>query len=208
MDKLSLDDAIMIYGDSLFIRKGKLVKVRMLFIDDKGDMKVKFFDLQARRLNTVLFTQDEFKTPQKRIGYLNINRNALYVVRNPVRVYKGGLSASNLEVRQPIGERGNESIREAYDAARGLESTALLAAYNNSYPSLEKAVEMAKEFQSCCAFDKQFAVSAKEAIYYKEYPVGFLVNGRIQFVSGKEYLSTLLDGQHEKAKRTIGSTSL
>lgn len=208
MVKLSLEDVTTIYGSSLFIRKGRLVKVREVKMGDAG-VEVKFFDLRSRRCTTVPFVQEEFKTPMKRLGFINYNKCALYVVRAPLRMYKGGIAFNNVEIRYPSfpGISGG-ALREALQGMQELDSPALLAAYDNDYPSIQKAGELAKEWGGCCAFDKQFAVGATGILFYKDNAVGVVVNDKPVFTSDKEYLKTLLDNNHDKAIRTVGPSPL
>ena len=206
-EKLSLEDASMIYGDSLFIRKGRLVKVRDVHYDANAQLAVTVFDLRSRKTEVVLFVQDEFKTPAKRIGYVNCQKNSFYVVRQPVRVYKGGISQSNVDIRRPEVPY-NDNTGRALSQMRELECKSILAAYNNEYPPLERAIELAVEFGSSCAFDKQFAVDLNGRLYYKTGVVGKVFNGVLEFNSDKTYLKTLLGGNHEKAVHTFGPTPL
>lgn len=206
MDELSYQDACQIYCDALFIYKGKLVKIREI-IDDEP-RKVRLFDLKSQRSSVVEFQPEMFKTPAKRIGYVNSHRNAAYVIRLPLRMFKGGICKNNIEIRFPGSARHNDAAYEMKDSVRKLESPALLAAYNNDYPTLEKAILLAKEWESSCAFDKQFSVSSEGYVHYKEKRVGIIELGQIIFSDEWQYLTTLLDGNHEKTTRAFRSTPL
>lgn len=207
-EKLTYADAVQLYQGALLLRKGKLAKVREILVDNSGKLRVRVFDLKSQRASLVDFDTDEFKTPSKRIGYINMNRNACYVIRLPLRVYVVGLHYSNMEVRVPDNARYNDGMYGWKDTIRTLENPAILDAYNNEYPTLLEAIANAKEWGSSCAFDKQFAVSSEGWLYYKNKNVGEIVDMKPKFTPEYQYLQTLLDGNHEKHSATFGATPL
>jgi hypothetical protein len=207
-EKLTHHDAIQLYSGALMIRKGRLVHIREITQGVDGELRARVFDLKTQRLIPVKFDHIEFKTPAKRIGYINMDGNACYVTRLPVRVYTVGLHSSNLDVRVPQEAAYNHQMYDWKDKLRRLEDPAIIDAYENIYPTLLEAIEQAKANVSCCAFDKQFAVSSEGWIYYKHNKVGEILDMKPKFHPEYQYLETLLDGRHEKTSGTFGATSL
>lgn len=207
-EQLSYNDAVQLYQGALLLRKGKLTKVREVLTGDRGELRVRIFDLKSQRASVVDFAQHEFKTPTKRIGYINMNRNACYVIRLPLRVYVVGLHSCNMDVRIPEEAHYNEDMYGWKDTIRQLENPAIISAYNNEYPSLMEAIDTAKANGSSCAFDKQFAVSSEGSVYYKHKKVGVILDMKPKFNPEYQYLQTLLDGSHEKTSGTFGAVAL
>lgn len=206
--KLTYHDAVQLYSGALMLRKGKLTKVREIVQREDDSLKVRVFDLKSQRASLIDFDDAEFKTPAKRIGYINMNSNACYVTRSPHRVYVVGLHYCNMDVRSPEEATYNDGMYGWKDTIRQLENPAIIAAYNNEYPSFLEAVANAQEWKSSCAFDKQFAVSSEGWLFYKHRKVGIVLDMKPKFNAEYQYLQTLLDGQHEKTSGTFGATPL
>lgn len=199
-EHISFDDVVSIFQGCLLERRGELVRFEEAFVFGKG-CKARLLVLKTGLVKNVIFHVEDFKAPTRRIGYVNANGHAVLMERCPRRVYKAGWHESNTTFTAPGDSRALRQER-AVDII-SMRSAAIYEAYIGNYPTLEVAAESAVKLQSAVAFDKQFAITCRKAIFYKNVEVGSLVDGKIQFNLGKEYLSTLLDGNYEKDSRNF-----
>ena len=200
MVELSYQDVCTLYDGVTAIRKGKLVKV--LSVNPDNPTTIRYKDIRTQRMYTVLFNQEDFKTPIRRIGFVNYKGNSIFVARVPRRLYKAGLHVTNMEFRNISMMR--EEDRGLYQ----MDDLSFYKAYMNIYPTLEEAGDEANANDSVVAFDKQFAIGNKGVIYYKTLSVGTVVNGKIVFNDNHKYLETLLDRNYEKTTRTFAPAPL
>ena len=164
---------------------------------------VLFTDLMTQEQGKANFTLKAFSSPSRRLGFINIGTSCIFVTRIPVRKYYMGISSRNIQVA-------------AIDAEYAIPANALAAMVTtlclkeigssllNVYPTLKDAANKVKEFGGSCAFDKQFAISAKGTIFYRELKVGSVritANTKVSSIvwsNGKEHLNLLLEKNHEK----------
>lgn len=204
---ISYDDVVNVFQGCLFVRKGILVKFEEAFMhDDK--IKVRLYNLKTERFSNVIFDIEDYKAPPVRIGYVNINGNAVYVSRQPRRLYKAGLHSSNVKITAPAFPHSHETVRKSVSDVNKFNHSSLVDSYNDEYPSFVDALKESDERNSTVAFDKQFAVSYLGRVFYKNNNVGVVVDGSIKFDDGEEYLSTLLDHNYEKTSRNFAPSPL
>lgn len=203
---LSNADIDTLYNKCLFIHEGVLVKVVGISFDTNPP-KFTILTLATGKKSIVDFRQEAFKQPERRIGFVNIMRSVVYVVRLPVRKYQLGINAGNIEMRCPPVEYP-EGRADAKDKVKNLSCSEIYMAYSNKYPSLDEAYKNAVEWEGACAFDKQFAVGYNSKIFYKELEVGKLKDGKIVFIPAYEYLEIVLEQNYEKASRTFSPRCL
>jgi hypothetical protein len=170
------------------------------------DGTVMYRDMFSQRDEMAPFTLKEFGKPVPRIGFVNINNSVVYVSRSPVRKYYMGVSLQNIECKLIMGVDYPNGSQATKQRIQTLCIPEMADAITNKYPSLADAAEKVKKFGGACAFDKQFAISANKDIFYKGEPVGLCAltakgTADIQWNEGKQYLSILLDGNHEKTVR-------
>lgn len=102
------------------------------------------------------------------LGYANLKRGAVYLVRKPVRMWKQGLDPRQLWMEgRPV------LVRAQWD---GPEFT---KCYDGDYPTIDKAVKMfkgtnpfAQESPETVAFSRQWAVGKRGELLYKNKEVG------------------------------------
>lgn len=207
MADLSYDDVVNIFQGCLLVRKGSLVKFEEAFVYEDR-IKVRLFNLNTRKMISVLFRLEDYKAPESRIGYVNEAGNAVFIRRQPRRLYKAGLHNTNVDTIVPPRPDSGEMVRHSAMSVMKFTSKSILDAYHNKYPTLADALVEAKANESAIAFDKQFAVSHFGSVFYKSERVGIVEGGAIKFNDGKEYLSTLLDGNYEKDSRNFAARPL
>ncbi len=206
MAELANADIETLYQNCLVIHNGVLARVMSI---DYGMEPVHFtlLNLSTQKRFIVPFKQEEFKSPEKRIGFVNIMQSCVYVVRLPVRKYHFGIHVSNIELRFPHVNYPHDALRTK-EAARKLTSVEIYNAYAGKYPSIKEATENAAKWKGACAFDKQFCVSHEGKVFYKETQVGVIDNNSVKFDEQYSYLETVLEGNYEKTSRTFRATPL
>lgn len=207
MDKLvSLADLQQYFMNSVILFKEKPTKVLAI-----SDAKVfKLLDLESQKITQSADPFGHITPPNRRVGMVNYRGNVLYMRRIPMRRYQMGLNTANTNVTI-VGDCMNDQAGDARDTVRSLACRELADAMFNKYPTLKDALAHNKEFGGGMAFDKQFAVDARKRIYYRDKKVGSLPSSattaaKIAWDAGYEYLSILLDGNHEKDLRTVAAT--
>lgn len=156
----------------------------------------------------------EFKVPfslqsvtaiRGRIGMINgATGSVYYMERIPVRRMSIGINSNNSRASIVFDGDGDEYSNIKEFSHHGLDD-----AINNRYPTFRQAIKFAKNCNGACAFDKQFAVDHKGAIYYKDKGrVGKIVApfktiDKIEWNAGKEHLFFLLENDYEKTVRTF-----
>jgi hypothetical protein len=204
MAEINARDAHTMYANCLVIYNNKVVKVKG--IDEA--LKTNIIDLETGRSYSVNFNRESFRPIVGRIGYVNHNGHAFYVMRKPSRVYKVGLSSENMKVTYIRGHRPNATLLRSLDKISNLTSGAFVNAVANDYPTLAVAIRVAKGSNGSCAFDKQFAVDFDRNIYYKGSVVGSIparcsTKSRIEFLPQFHFLSFPLEATHENTPTTF-----
>ena len=207
MDKLvSLDDLKQYFHNSVILYKEKPCKVVAI-----SDAKVfKILNLETQKLVAVADPFGHITPPNRRVGMINCNGSVFYMKRLPMRRYQMGLNSGNTSCELVEGCH-NYTYPNAQSKLAQLDCKELADAMFNIYPTLKEAITNNKEFGGGMAFDKQFAIDAKKRIYYRTKRVGVLAAKdttveKIQWEAGYQYLSILLDGNHEKDLRTVATT--
>jgi hypothetical protein len=198
MDDISDQDKIQQFQDTLILYKGKPCKVKQI------GPKIKIFNLVTQRPSFVEFSLKEFAPPSLRLGFVNIDEAAVYVSRKHIKQFQIGLSKSNCSFfvndNMYVPDR-----RGAIHKLASLECPEFSDMLFGHYPKLEDAFAQAKEFKGAVAFDRQFAIDCRKQVFYKRWFVGYYEGGKkIVFDDKYQYLSLLLNGEYEKAKRTFG----
>lgn len=167
---------------------------------------VRYLDVRDNNIKDCKFSLDIIKPINGRIGMINDgNGGVYYAIRNPSRKMTIGMDWNNsslVTVTRPNSEYDLEDVRN-------FRNKGWIDAFNGSYPTLSKALALAKKYESGCAFDKQFAVDCEGHIYYKaEGIVGVLIGKyktvkNISWLPGKEHLAIILENDYEKTVRTF-----
>lgn len=196
MADLSAADIVQQYDKCLILYKGKPHKVKQVGVD------VKLLDLSTQQSKFVQFSFKDFAPPILRCGYVNIEENAVYLARKPVRLYHVGLHQNNCEF---LTQASTSCVpgRDALVKVMTLECPEISNMMLGHYPTLKSAYEQATKREATYAFDRQFCVDARARVYYKTKRVGTYNGNVVEFERGFEYLSVLLGGEHEKATRTF-----
>lgn len=206
MAELANADIETLYQNCLVIYNGALVRV-MAIGYETNPPTFTLLNLSTQKRFTVPFKQEEFKSPEKRIGFVNIMQSCVYVVRLPVRKYHFGIHSNNIELRCPAVYYPNDRSRTKENVKK-LTSVEIYNAYAGKYPSLKEATENAAKWKGACAFDKQFCVNHSGDVYYKDTKVGSVENNSVKFIEIYSYLEMVLEGNYEKTSRTFRATPL
>lgn len=182
-------------------------KNKPVYVTNIGrDGTVYFRDLLSQREASAPFTLEGFSNPLRRVGYVNVMGSCLYVTRDPLRKFFMGLHPNNLNIKAIPGLDYPQGAQHTKMRVQSMCIPELGDAIMNKYPTLAQAIKRAKDTGGACAFDKQFAVSNGRYVFYKGTVVGRVAStakaaADIQWEQGKEYLSILLDNNHEKTVR-------
>lgn len=205
-EKLSHADIQQLYDKNLMIHKGVLVKVGGFEFD--RPVSCSLLNVSTGKKTRVEFKQEDFKAPEKRIGFVNHKQAVVYVVRNPVRRYGLGINTENSECRLLPSKYYPLDRSITRDKVRTLEVVDVYKAYANKYPTMKEAIENAVAWKGACAFDKQFAVTYDMQVYYKDLPVGEIVDDVLKFKNEYSYLEIVLESNYEKNSGTFKATCL
>ena len=199
MADVSIDDLIQLYSHSIVMLNNRPVYVETF----THTGKVSYFDLNTQRSKLVLYREDMFKAPTRRIGFINIGGSVIYTYRTPVRKYKVGYATENLkittlDVRYPLNRTATK------ERVLSLRAPEIADAFYNHYPSFSEAFTIAKDLDGACAFDKQFAVDANRRIFYRTQFVGIVDYeatkvSDIVFDAEYSHLLLLLENNYDKA---------
>lgn len=204
MDEISYEDIHQQYYNNIVLYKGKPVYV----VTVDADKSVVIFDLVAQKKETVPFSFDTFKAPAIRLGMINCAQTVVYTSRQPFRKMQVGINGGNFVVSRSMPEQDENFQYIAQKNVRRLTDRAIAATLMGEFPSFEKAVKTARETAgSGVAFDRQFAVTHKGSIIYKQQVVGALPRAAktpddIVFKAGYEHLAILIGDNCEKTLRT------
>ena len=201
MDKLSLEDVHQMYVDSVVLYEGKLVYVMEVAYNAQAELYVAVERLEDGKRSDVVFDRALFKAPN-RIGYVNYADAAWFISRTPGRMFKIGLTQTNIKT----------IATDAFIIRRAprVNSKELQAAHDNIYPTLYKAWLTVKgEEAKCMAFDHQFAICNQRFIYFKGKRVGGIPKGNVRksnivWNNKFEFLADILEPDYEKTVRTFG----
>src|SRR5690606_10861877 len=93
-EEINLQDAKMMYQESLVLRTGIPVFIRSI----DPDFMVHAWNLVSQKFLRFKFNLKDLCPPSFRLGYVNIGTNCFYLTRTPIRVYKVGLSPNNIKI--------------------------------------------------------------------------------------------------------------
>ena len=165
---LSYEDTQRMVDDTVIVYDGALQYVAFV----ERDLMLTLVDLETGERRKELADFEKIANPKEgRIGYLNSDYGARYIVRCPARVYKMGFAPENLLHI----ERGHE--RAIHPVTMGQRLEGLYEAYHNIYPSFEEAYAKAKATERLVAYDRSFAVDKRGAVYYQDHKVGAAARG-------------------------------
>lgn len=205
MDNLELHDIIQLFQGVLVRYKDSVVKVE----DVLGDKRLLVFDLATQRRKHINFNLEELSAPIGRIGFVNHGNWAFYVTRRPLRRYNAGLIKNNIKIDAvDYPNPARLQLRVAGEEVSNLKLRTVLNSINGEYPSLEEALQKAKDSNGVYAFDRQFAITYDRNILFRTQFVGILPprttkKERIVFKQEFEHLDLLLNQDYEKTARTF-----
>lgn len=204
MAELGLADLDQQYSKCLINYKGRIVYVGGF----DGALNIHYTDISTGKRHEEKVDVKALKPILNRLGFVNHNGHALYLRRVPVRRYQVGISTNNSNVLFIEHFRYHKTISRALDQVRRLTVKSIVDMFNNSYPPLKNAIDIAVASEGACAFDKQFAVDCHRNIYYRNRRVGTIpprctTLKRIEFNKGFEFLETVLEPSYEKTVRTF-----
>lgn len=135
----------------------------------------------------------DIRTDNLRLGFVNSKGGALYLMRDPVRQWKEGLTQDNVSHINPYDD--SRYINNGPSNKWG--GKYLLPTLNGEYPSFEQACEDARlrrRNYSWIAFDRDLAVNRDGAINFKGYhSIGIERDGKIILAEPYEYLKESLE---------------
>lgn len=204
MDEISYEDIHQQYYNNIVLYKGKPVYV--VLVD--ADKNVTILDLLTQKKDIVPFSFETFKPPAIRLGMINCAQTVVYTSRQPFRKMQVGINSGNMIVSKAMPEQDEDFQYIAQKNVRRLTDKAIAACLMGDYPSFDKALKTAREVAGGgVAFDRQFAVTHKGSIIYKQQIVGSIKkSGKtvedIVFNEGYEYLAILIGDNCEKTLRT------
>lgn len=157
------------YTGCIMEYKGEIVLISSV---EPGDV-VTVYDLSNLELHRVPFVFADFKPVNKRLGYVNFGVVAAYFQRHAGRVLKISMHPNNTGVvwgdfKYLEGEKA--AIQRTKDT---LVDKAIYQTLESGFPSFDECVFKIKErISRLVAFDRQFALSYKQGVYYKGRLVG------------------------------------
>lgn len=202
MAELSLNDIEQLYVGSICKFRDEVVRVNSV----NQDRDVTITLLQYNKKARVHFNREDFTPTRGRIGFVNEGGHALYVTRQPVRRYSVGITSYNISIKCLPNYR--VPSMKAADSLLRLNTKPWSQALKNEYPTLSEAIQIAKDTQGSCAFDKQFAVDKNRVIYFKTQAVGHIpprmsTTKRIILSDEFSHLELLLKQNYDETLRTI-----
>ncbi len=166
-------------------------------------------DLKTNKQRYEDFDPDKLKSPLNRLGMVNRNGVAYYLVRSTARIWQMGINQNNVHPKAlkginygraglNMGSLSDVAISEVADTLAGI------------YPTFEEAIQSVKTFGGIVAFDRQFAICEDRLIYYKEQKVGRAGRSTkvedISFDDGFKHLACVIGAiDNEKIKRSLGA---
>ena len=199
MSKASVEDLCTMYVDTVSIYKNKPYYVKSI----SPTRKARCLNLLSQREEILPICEETFSAPSQRLGYVNVHGSVVYCTRTPVRKYKVGLSKENVKILHTTYDY-DDGANAAVNRIASLKSVELGDCILGKYPTLQEAVAKIKEgVCNIVAFDRQFAISHRYNIYYKNINVGTIPKNaarveNIIFKEGFKHLITLLDNNYEK----------
>lgn len=199
MDKnTSHADICVFFENTLCLRNDRPVFIQQIF----KDFSYRYKDVQTQEYFIGTDIRDEVSPPNKRLGYMNIEGNCVYLKRNPYRIFQIGINRRNTKIL--FAKYGSYFV-DLYDVDRMVAGFSCKEFYNcmlGIYPPLKDCEDIisAPNFEGAVAFDRQFAVDSRRRIIYKNQEIVGGLNGdcEIKWTKGKEYLKFLLETGNEK----------
>lgn len=170
-ERISVADACQMYSGAVCEYLGELVYVSS--IDDNYLVLMK--ELLSNKIKRVKFDTDHFSAPSSgRLGYVNFGVIAMYFRREPKRIYSNGFTSRNISgVVGDFAYSPEELQLVREETSNGITNPAFRDTFSGVFPSFEEAVKKAVTKEArIVAFDRQFAVSYKNGVYYKGTLVG------------------------------------
>lgn len=177
-------------------------------ISTDRDFQIK--NLKTNRSTIERFDHNKLKSPLGRLGMVNRNGLAYYIVRSTARVYQMGINSANIVATYfrhvPYARVGLDTIQMREVAISEVADTLM-----GNYPTFQEALETVKTFGGVVAFDRQFAIDEIRRVFYKSTCVGGAGSGcrtadEIQFHNDYKHLSCVIgEISNEKIVRSIRS---
>jgi len=206
MAKVSVQDLRTFYQGCVVMIDGQPSLVTRI----NEDRKVQYKNLTTQLMGVILYDENRIKSPNARLGMVNINGVAVYLMRRTIRRYMMGLSQENT-IAQSLKHVDYRNVGLNPDMLGNVATAEVAATLLGKFPSFKEALAQVKTFGGVVAFDRQFAINEQRIIYYKNNPVGVLPVGDVDpecilFDDEYKYLSCLLNEvTHEKIARTVGN---
>ena len=146
------------------------------------------------------FNDDTFSLTPPTLGYVKYKDGVVYLSRIPKRIMKAVITSSNLAINSFSG-RGVPFVNLVNDVQIGRY-------LNGSYPSLAEAYGEVCKGQRAVPFDRQFAISEKDEIIYKEeLIVGTHKDGKLIFFPKYRTLLPMIGDNCGKALQILKHAS-
>lgn len=130
---LNRQDAVMRLDGTICKFEDDPVYVEFHGEDDPHKVHISYFDGSGRRSKTVKYTSPDFTYHPINLGYININNNAYYLSRSPVRRQKQGLARDSIRILpHPRGLHGSFHYFPSIELSKTIKG---------DYPSLKKAIK-------------------------------------------------------------------
>jgi len=194
MNQISLEDAIRDYTGCIMDYRGATILVSKI---EPGFIAT-VYNLADLKLHRIPFSVDEFRPVKRRLGYVNFGSVAAYIFRRPARCLKISLHPDNIGIEWGAFNYLEGEKKAIRTEVQDLRTSALLPTFDNQYPSFTSCIQDVKAKKArLLAFDRQFAVSYKNGVYYKGNLAGVwdeknpTLDG-VKFDQGYEYLKEII----------------
>lgn len=188
---IDLNDQIQLFQNTLISYKGEVC-----YVSNIGQDSVLLERLVDGKELIVKFDFSLFKSISARIGYMNTGCTSLYATRRPLRQYQQGWNSQLFSFLSNAGDETSMAERnKALHDINSMNSRTWLNAINGIYPTFQEALEKVKQHHFSVAFDKQFAVSKHNEVFYRSAQVGRVDGDTVEQIvwdAGKEYLASVL----------------
>ncbi len=125
------------------------------------------------------------------LGMCNFDNDTFFIQRVPMRAYKIGASAANIQILA-LNKEHNRAAKSDLSLLSHKEVENMIV---GKYPTLVEALNKVSTDAKACAFNRNFGVDKNFCLYDRFQQIGRVDgdNGKIIFHQGKKYLGRLID---------------
>ena len=182
--------------NTIMLYKGEPVYVTKVDLD----LNVTFKVMRTQKTDIKPFSFETFAPPNARLGMVNSHGFAYFLSRIPYRKMVIGYSLANVSFNHYYDDTwDNEQFMKGLHTVKKISGKEVANTLLGEFPPFAAALKAVsdKEKGGCMAFDRQFAVTDKRHIIYKNKKVGVIpkVKTRVEHIiwdAGYEHLSILI----------------